>query len=458
MPTIKGPIQGNRLQYLLRTGINTPEFHGINKQKDPAAIDENQFQSADNVRLRGGRMWARGGQSKFNGTAMTASCVLGIFDFNATAVNMLIAPKAGGTPLFYNSNYMQQPTDPLTFPLPAGDTSYTLTTTFPGLFPSGLTPTGSTLARRVFHKFRNQIIAYGSDGYLYKLLVDKEALKYPSYIDDTTTPGTVTLISEQLFNPEDIYAGAVPNTSCEWRETLWFASRDGHVYSWDGEIFLRDTTVTLNGGKADGVIFQLFEDIYCAVTGGLYKRDSGAWTSVTLPALTDFRPRAAAVWQNNAYIAGADLVTANHMDPVLLKLASPTTCTEVARDVSGGLVAAATYAGASEVQVSGDTLYIGYCERHDLGENIAIRADGFLAGAFTNATAMSEEYGSNSSPNIGFLRFAPVGQHVVAVPAKIINTIEYSVVRPGTPFLAVSGDDATAADPGEAPFWDAIVI
>lgn len=466
MPTVKGPIQGNRSPYSLRTGIDTPEFHGINKQKDPAAIDENQFQSATNIRLRGGRIWARGGQSKFNGAAMTSSCVLGIFDFITGAQNMLIAPSAGGTPLFYNSNYMRQPTNPATYPLPAGTFSYTVTTTFPGLFPSGLTPTGSTLARRVFAKYRGAIIAYSSDGALYRLTVDKESLTYPSLPDDLAAMGTVTLISERLFKPSDSYANCVPNTYCEWRQKLWMASRDGHVYSWDGNVFVRDTTVALNGGKADGVVFQLFEDIYCAVNGGLYKRDSGTWTSVSLPGtLTDFYPRAAAVWQNNAYIIGGDVVTVNRMESVALKLASPSTCTEVARRVDSAAVPYNAWAGGSEVQVSGSggTIYFGYCIRNLLGENRAIRADGFSAGAFTNPTIMTGtvSYGSDSSPQVGWIRFTPVGKHVVCIPAndEIAVGGPYSIIRPvaSAAPLAIS-DESTNETTGEPFSWDAIVI
>jgi len=54
-------------------------FAGVNKQVPASEIDDGQLQEGTNVRVVGGRLDNRGGQSKMSNTTVTGS-PLGIFD------------------------------------------------------------------------------------------------------------------------------------------------------------------------------------------------------------------------------------------------------------------------------------------------------------------------------------------------------------------------------------------
>ena len=59
-------------------GEDIPRFGGVRQECDPGAIPPNMFRNAVNVRYKGGRLVSRGGQSKFNASALSGR-VQGIF-------------------------------------------------------------------------------------------------------------------------------------------------------------------------------------------------------------------------------------------------------------------------------------------------------------------------------------------------------------------------------------------
>jgi len=59
-------------------GEDIPRFGGVRQECDPGAIPPNMFRNAVNVRYQGGRLVSRGGQSKFNASALSGR-VQGIF-------------------------------------------------------------------------------------------------------------------------------------------------------------------------------------------------------------------------------------------------------------------------------------------------------------------------------------------------------------------------------------------
>lgn len=67
-----------------RPGVGEfPRWRGLNLNDDPATIDGNQFWDAINMRLDGGTITNRGGQTKAN-TVATTGCVYGIYEVEGT--------------------------------------------------------------------------------------------------------------------------------------------------------------------------------------------------------------------------------------------------------------------------------------------------------------------------------------------------------------------------------------
>ena len=74
------PELGTKSPFRLRLGQNIDRFRGVNREADPAAIRDDQFQDAVNIRLTAaGKVTPRGGQSKVNTTAMDG-CIEALVD------------------------------------------------------------------------------------------------------------------------------------------------------------------------------------------------------------------------------------------------------------------------------------------------------------------------------------------------------------------------------------------
>lgn len=75
-----------REQFRLEPGSQGRSFTGINRKFDPGAIADTDSFYAQNIRIAGGRMGNRWGQSKLNGSSATQGCVMGIQNQDATQV------------------------------------------------------------------------------------------------------------------------------------------------------------------------------------------------------------------------------------------------------------------------------------------------------------------------------------------------------------------------------------
>lgn len=78
----KGQELGLRSPFSIRVGITHAELEGVNTQRDPGAIRDVQLQDGINIRLTGGRVVNRGGQSKLHSNDLGDEniCIRGIFD------------------------------------------------------------------------------------------------------------------------------------------------------------------------------------------------------------------------------------------------------------------------------------------------------------------------------------------------------------------------------------------
>jgi hypothetical protein len=76
MPAPGGPEKGTTGIKSIRVGIDVGTFEGTNKQQDPGAIKDAQFQDSQNVRISGGRVIPRGGLSQVNAGVPISAAIL----------------------------------------------------------------------------------------------------------------------------------------------------------------------------------------------------------------------------------------------------------------------------------------------------------------------------------------------------------------------------------------------
>lgn len=79
MAGFKDAERGIRSPLSVRVGIDLPKFRGQNEQQDPAAINDDQFQRLENVRLDGTAIKPRPGLAALLDEEMDG-CVIGLFD------------------------------------------------------------------------------------------------------------------------------------------------------------------------------------------------------------------------------------------------------------------------------------------------------------------------------------------------------------------------------------------
>lgn len=95
---------GIRKSHLLRVGITHPALDGMDKESDRGAIADNAFFDIQNGRRRGGRWFARGGQSKVITTPL-ANQIVGLFDLSNPVVGQQqaagVAALSGGPAIFF---------------------------------------------------------------------------------------------------------------------------------------------------------------------------------------------------------------------------------------------------------------------------------------------------------------------------------------------------------------------
>lgn len=81
MPPRSPNVQGYRIPYDARTGLGGfPPLRGVDKESDPAGVDDNEFAHLENVRINpDGIVESRGGQGKVHSAVLTGA-VEGIFE------------------------------------------------------------------------------------------------------------------------------------------------------------------------------------------------------------------------------------------------------------------------------------------------------------------------------------------------------------------------------------------
>lgn len=250
-----------------RVGLDFPEWLGVRKEGDPSSIPPNKFREAINVRLLGGELSCRGGQSKMNATAL-AGCITGIFppefQFPTTGHTLFHAGAstgiAGGNGTIW------------AYTLGAEDLFIYDTTLTPDIDDMAISSTNV-----IFCTVRD-----GGSTKLYELTLSPySALDGGAYdVASATLRGTIT-------------QGTVSSSSCCMLGTDVYvahgtaASGDARIYKWDGSTFSSVDSPAIAGSLLirpthDSGLIVLRTGTVGSSSSGIRKMTSaGTWSSIT---------------------------------------------------------------------------------------------------------------------------------------------------------------------------------
>ena len=266
MPRPKGQEQGLRNPLILRSGITLPEFHGINKERDPGAIADNQFTDLVNVRLVGGRVDCRGGQAKLNSIPMDG-CILGLWDSETEWPD----EDSSGRALLMHTLDSAPTTD--------GIKTYSVTT---GLVAAGDASSG--------------------------FFPEPEAAPAQGFLRDGSATvmgnnfGGLYCSSVRFGTSSDIYMGSITG---------------GNVAVLDSNGSVVVQTTGLGSAAAKVLVAYYNGDIYAFTGNYAYRRSSsGVWTSLVMPT-TAYLPSGWAAYRGKRYVSGYDTVAAERYPTIL---------------------------------------------------------------------------------------------------------------------------------------------
>ncbi len=255
---IKPPESGIRSPYHLRLGIDIPRWRGLNKEKDPGAIGDDEFQEAVNIRiLPNGAIRPRGGQSKVNTSAM-AGCVEGIFDdeIGVETAKLYGGVDGSGTLHVFGYNPYVSPTVQA-----AGDGTL-----------------GSVIGARAARAYCEREV--GSDRVIQSIDAG----------GDQQTEFTIAMATVQPFR----LSSGVESGDSLYLVTANAAGTEARLYKWDGASLTLDDSVgpthAHGGGRSrvvarDGEVFYVANNTSGSGNSVVRKRSTaGAWSDhVTFP-------------------------------------------------------------------------------------------------------------------------------------------------------------------------------
>lgn len=274
------PEAGNRSPFRLRVGVEVDTWRGVNKESDPGAIADSQFQSAINVRiLPNGSVICRGGQSKLFGNAL-GGCVTGIFDDERPAVP---------TQWWFGGGYNGGPN-------PNNIIGIDTTVNAMSLFVDPTYPYGGFWWAATFY-----------NGAIHVMITDNNTqialVKW-----DPVNQQTVLLHD---FSGAGLGANPNPTGLTVANGLLYIGIMDGSthckVYTWDGASVVFDSD--LGAMTAPPIMATYNNEPYIAICAALtahadapiYRRTGGVWSSLGAPSISAFDM---AVFNGKLYICG----------------------------------------------------------------------------------------------------------------------------------------------------------
>lgn len=264
----------------LVSGQNLKAWHGVRREGDPSGIGEDQLWTGDNVRLSGGLIVSRGGQSRLNSSPLTGGCILGIFDDEPWG-------GAGG-------------------PLMLGG--------------GGLTPAGTTCGSTTFFVVDSQgrTLDGLDSGALVSLLASVgisgrrgqlATLSGTIYVNAGTVPLKLKTCAGVIAVTWD---SAITASQCAFQEFSgsiyvysWLGTT-GKIQSWDGTTLSSVDTIADASG---GFLVTYSGSLYLVAIQGLWKLISGVWTSQATFSLPDVLRRLdAAVYNSVLYVTEGTVI------------------------------------------------------------------------------------------------------------------------------------------------------
>lgn len=230
-----------------RTGLEgMPKLVGMNKSKDPASLEDNEFANLVNVRVQGGKIKSRGGQGKVHDTGLPG-CVEGIFSIDEE-------PSVCEGKMWFNSRdnlFSVTPGNPIVNEDPPwhpsiiiGHHAGELWVKSPGFFGGG------------------------SPGFRVSTITDDGATATDLF-DTFPAGGAITNVYGETFRHSgggNIYVpcgGAIVPA----------------IIAWDGAVRTLDYDHGSGASFGPGPFFEIGADIFVFVGGRFYKRTgAGAWS------------------------------------------------------------------------------------------------------------------------------------------------------------------------------------
>lgn len=323
------PEAGIRSPFRMRLGIDFDSFRGMNKEADPGAIRDDEFQDAKNCRiLANGMVVPRGGQEAVNEVAMDGDVDAIIDDERKDdeVTSRLFYDKNGTTPNTFQLVALKQGED-----------------------------TGESVVDNVGLADNNV-----------RLIDFEETLigisKSTLYEIDPVL-GTSTLLDTTGATADDTDITGVVKHDFK----LWLAAREDNVYTWDGSSIVTVGTSlgTMAGDGYDqgGKIFRYLGDAIYTNAHAMARYAGGAWTSISLPGgLMSFRCFDAKELDGVLYLLGADVKGANDVDIVIVSYDG--TSTAVARTL-GNETSPTSRTGVSCGVVVDNVLYFAWSDPAD---------------------------------------------------------------------------------------------
>lgn len=282
-----------------RCGIDFSTWKGVNKENDPGAIDDAEWQLAENVRIDGNDVSSRGGQSKAYDEA-AVGCIYGMIDIDKSIGFYTNDSLADANAFIYvfdpdSDTYSQVVDNPN-----ASEVEIDLAV------GSGVTGFFST-CREANLSFRGNLYTFGEEASLatgdgFYLITPPQDPTSGQDASLTRIFGVAERVSSYCLTTE---IGVGTDGTAVVGEILYFGTiTGGKIYRWDG------TTLTeeASGIGSERIIMGTYRnEPFAAATDTVVSRNDGAWdTSYAVPVASPWNPVAMKEYVNDLFIAGVD--------------------------------------------------------------------------------------------------------------------------------------------------------
>jgi len=270
---------GVRSPLKLRAGIDFPTWEGVNRQNDPGAIRDTQFQTAVNVRINGNEVISRGGQTRAYNSGVTG-CIYGMIDVGEGEEGIFVWDQHGNSLSPDKGLFLFKPTA----------NTYTNLIVSPTALDMSANPIRNVVP------FQGKLFIFGQDPVSLVTGLWEVAL-------DSTSKWTIAVEIPE-FNSFAVRDESTPGGA---NQAMYIGTETTNtVYRWDGVTL---TTEATGVGSGALIMFTYAGEVYAASVNSLKARGATAsWsTSYAMPGgITSFTPKRGVEYVSQALICGSD--------------------------------------------------------------------------------------------------------------------------------------------------------